>query len=509
MATHLDAAKRTASSVKARTARPAKARTGNFARDAPHRRVASTPILLTVTPLLGLLPVALLQSELERMPLRLVAVLTIAVAALIGVLILKAAPQGFWSITFLLYLVLCLFHLGLYVRPALLGEKAIKLSLVTYDRIWYTDAAMARAGVVVLLGLLAYGFGAGVRSWRRYSRAGESEPEPEQGDSAARSLSGVADVGALAVLVGVTGWLYLSYTLVGQTFFLNGYLGFLSATAERSIHLCYLLISVGTTFGALRPRRPLVRMATVAFCLFAVLALMIGLRSEVLIPFTAAVAVLARDPANRPVLDRLRRPAARLAVGLAVIGLLVGISFVQQVRIAGIQALSGGSTHVEASALDAVDEMGHSIRVVITSLEWHEDLQEPYLLGETYYSPPIRAFARLMGADREEAATGYSLMNVEIADRVGPIGGSMIAEAEHNFGLPGVVLIMGLVGAAAAGGNSRRRSAWAQVVMGIVGLLALMHVRNSFAPLFVWGSAALMLACCGLALSRLYPRLRR
>ena len=93
-------------------------------------------------------------------------------------------------------------------------------------------------------------------------------------------------------------------------------------------------------------------------------------------------------------------------------------------------------------------------------------------------------------------------MNVEIADRVGPIGGSMIAEAEHNFGLLGVVIIMGLVGAAAAGGTSRRRSAWAQVVMGIIGLLALMHVRNSFAPLFVWGSAALMLAFCGLVLSR-------
>lgn len=472
----------------------------------PRLRVGSAPLLLTVLSLLGLLIVVPLQTQLGLIPLRQVAVLTLAVDVLLGMLILKAAPQGFWSISFLLFFVLSLFHLGLYVRPALFGELSSGLSLVTYTRIWYTDAAMARAGVVVLLGLLAYGFGAGVRTLWRHPRA--ESLQPEQTASAARSLSGIADVGAVALLAGVGGWMYLSLTVIGPTFVLNGYLRFLTATADYPLSICYLLISVGTTLSALRPRRRLVQLAAIAFGVFVLLALMVGIRGEVLIPLTAALAVMARDPTNRPVLDRLRRPAARLAAGLALIGLLVGISFVQQVRIAGIQGLSGGSTTVDASALSAVDEMGYSIRVVITSVEWHEDLQEPYRFGQTYYSPPVRALARLVGTDRVEAATDYSLMNVEIANRVGPIGGSMIAEAEHNYGRPGVIAILGLIGAAAASATSSRRSAWGQAAMGIIGLMALMHVRNSFAPLFAWGSAALMLAFLGLMLSRLYPRFR-
>src|SRR5918998_1637798 len=338
----------------------------------PRSRVVSASVLLTGLSLLGLLTTALFQAELAQAPLRPLAVLTLAVALLLGVLILRAAPQGFWSIGFLLYLVLSLFHLGLYVRLALLGEKSSMLSRVAYDGIWYTDAAMARAAVVVLLGLLGYGFGAGIRSWRHGSRTERIEPGQSEGSE--RSLSAIADVGAIAVLCGVGGWLYLSVVVVGPSFFLTGYVNFLSATAKQPISIFYLLISVGAITAALRPRRLLVRMATVAFCLFAILALMVGIRGEVLIPFTAAVAVFARDPANRRVLDRLRRPAARFVVAVGVIGLLLGISFVQQVRIAGVQALSSGSVNVEASALNAVDEMGYSIRVVITSLEWHEDL---------------------------------------------------------------------------------------------------------------------------------------
>lgn len=465
-------------------------------------RRGSAPFLLVVASLLGLMIVGFRQAELEQLPLRLVAVLILAVAVLLGTLIVKASHQGFWSLAFLLYLALTLFHLGLYVRPALLGEKTIKLSLLSYASVWYTDAAMVRAGVVVLLALLAYGLGVGVRTWtQEVSKAGDEQEAGADG----RSLSGVADVGALAVLLGVAGWLVLSLTVVGRTFFLNGYLSFLSATATYPFSFCYLLISVGSTLCALRPRRTLVRMAIGAFVLFAILALMIGIRGEVLIPLTAAAAVFARNPAHQPVLERLRRPAARLVVILALIGVLLGISIVQQVRVAGVQAL-GGSTVVEASPLQAVDEMGYSIRVVITTLAWHEDLREPYRLGDTYYAPPLRVLARVTGAERREAAQDYQLMNVEIADRVGSIGGSMIAEAQHNFGRLGAVVVLTLVGAAAAGVIPHRRSAWGQAILGLIGLLALMHVRNSFAPLFVWGSAGLVLVLCGLVLSKFYPR---
>ncbi|WP_375423623.1 O-antigen polysaccharide polymerase Wzy [uncultured Friedmanniella sp.] len=464
-------------------------------------RLEVAPTALTGLSLLGLVLAAAYQTDLERLPLRAMAILVLAVAVAVGTGVLAVARQGFWSLSFLLYLVLSLFHLGLFVRPALLGEESPSLTRLVYAEIWWTDPAMVRAAAVVLLGLLAYGAGVGLRA---LLRPVERVQDGARADP--RYLAGIADAGAVTLTVGVVGWLVVSVAALGPLFFLSSYRGYLTATANTSApSICYLMISVGLTLSALRIRRRASRTGLVAFAVFGLLGLPIGLRGEVLIPLTAAIAVLARDEDNRSLLVWLRRPAARLVVVLGLVAVLFGISLVQQVRSGGLGGLGSRTAAIDASPLGAVDEMGYSIRVVITSLEWHEDLREPYRDGDTYYSPLVRVADRVLGLPRPDAATDYSLMNVEISDRIGPIGGSMIAEADHNFGRAGVVVVLGLLGAVVSG-SGLRRSAWNSAVMGLLGLMAVMHVRNSFAPLFTWTAAGLLVALAGMAAGLLYPR---
>ena len=80
------------------------------------------------------------------------------------------------------------------------------------------------------------------------------------------------------------------------------------------------------------------------------------------------------------------------------------------------------------------------------------------------------------------------MFNVEIANRVGQIGGSPVAEAFHNFGTVGVVLFMAVLGALLV--RLERRS---DAVVGVVLLPLLIQVRNSFAPVPVQIGIGLLL----------------
>lgn len=474
---------------------------------ASRRSSAAVPLALLATSLVCLLVVLTFANGLERLPIRVAAPLFVGGAVVLGELIRRSVRSQARSLAFLVYVVLCVFHLGLYLQPALTGTMATGLGTIVYWSDWYTEAALVRAGVVVLTGLLGYAGAVGLVSWLGpQCRAGAEPAAERKGSYPTRSAAALSDVGTGLLLIGVASWWFISVSQLGVSFVFGDYLRYLSATASQPLPYVYLAISVGTVLAAVRLRRRTGVVAVLAFLVFAVPGFVIGLRSEVLIPLVAAIPVWCRDPRNRHLLARLQRPGARLLLAGALVALLLGISFVQQVRLTGLQAVPSG-TDRRVSALAAVQEMGYTIRVVITSLTWHDDLHEPYRHGATYVAPVIRAAERVLGLPRPEAEHDYGLMNVEIANRVGPIGGSMIGEAHHNFGEPGVIAVLALVGGLAAGIDRPRLSVWRAAWLGVVGLLALMHVRNSFAPLFAWGLAGTLAILAAMALSRLYrPR---
>jgi hypothetical protein len=87
------------------------------------------------------------------------------------------------------------------------------------------------------------------------------------------------------------------------------------------------------------------------------------------------------------------------------------------------------------------------------------------------------------GLPYPDAVDDDRLMNTEISRREGPIGGSVIAEAHHNFGLGGVVAVPFLLGLGLALLERSRPHPYTDAVIGIVMLNLLTHVRNAFVPI--------------------------
>ena len=72
------------------------------------------------------------------------------------------------------------------------------------------------------------------------------------------------------------------------------------------------------------------------------------------------------------------------------------------------------------------------------------------------------------------------IMNILVTERVGPIGFSPVAEAYRNFGPVGVVLVLGLLGAALAGIDAIANRELAVLAIATLYVPLLINVRNSF-----------------------------
>jgi hypothetical protein len=304
----------------------------------------------------------------------------------------------------------------------------------------------------------------------------------------------IVDVGGLTLSVSVASWLFVCYTQLGPLFFLNSYGEYLEATSGNSVGLTYFGITIGSALIAQDTTRLISRTGLVFLFAFLLFALPMGLRSESLFPLIAALAVFIRCR---------KTPSFASMVVCVLIG-LVAISAVQQVRS---QGLGDTSLHeVSASPIKAIEEMGYSARVIVTTIGWHEAAHEPYMAGATYAAPLERGLAGVLGLPREDAETDFRLMNAEIAHRVGPIGGSIIAEGHHNFGVAGILLALALAGFLASRLCIVPPRPVPLAFLGVAAALLLMHVRNSFAPIFAWGTGGVALILLAIGLSWLKGR---
>jgi len=161
--------------------------------------------------------------------------------------------------------------------------------------------------------------------------------------------------------------------------------------------------------------------------------------------------------------------------------ILALVNAAKVIRQSGIAGLAGEG--FSASPLAAIGELGGSIRVVATTYLWHDDLAEPFRYGETYTVAIARAMeAVLTPGARLPASEDFRLMNSEIMSRAGGIGGSAVAEAFHNFGAIGVVIVFLLLGAVFGLFSRSNISATTIALYAAVSLPLFNHVRNSFVP---------------------------
>jgi hypothetical protein len=239
-----------------------------------------------------------------------------------------------------------------------------------------------------------------------------------------------------------------------------------------------LLISIGAVLGVVGGGR--VRVATWAiFGAYAVVAFLIGSRGAVLFPLLTLLVVEVRQ-------GRRIRP---LWTAAGALGVLVLVGLVRQTRLTGFSQPVGA---LLASPFDALAEMGYSLRPTAVVIDWHS-AAEPFRDGVTLIAVPLRFIEKLTGWHGGPPAFDDRLFNVEIAQRVGAIGGSPIAEGYHNFGAAGVVLVLAAIGLTVGFAERAPRTPLGNALVGIVLLPLLVQVRNSFGPVPVQLALGLLL----------------
>lgn len=227
----------------------------------------------------------------------------------------------------------------------------------------------------------------------------------------------------------------------------------------------YFLIAVCFVFAISSFKSRAGKASILILAVWALFALRLGLRGEVLFPLVAGIGVLARNG----MVVRLKY----LVVVLVIILLASGI--IRQERGAGEY-----SDVVLASPFNTVAELGCTLRPVVEGVKWIESGDE-YLYGGSYWAPIERAVARVLpGFESVPAREDKRLLNVVIQERVGPVGFSPIAEAYLNFGTLGVVGAMFILGLIINILDRRPASFGGTLYIGVAMVPLLISVRNSF-----------------------------
>lgn len=386
------------------------------------------------------------------------AVVTVTWLACLAVL--AGRGEGIYAPAVVYLAIFGLFHCGLLIAVALDGSVTEALSMIQ----WLYSPYLARATTMVVLGMLAFTLGTVLVPTR--ASAGGDAVGPSAEPAKTRRAAGVVGVGVqltgLALLlvsidrVGGFGVLADGYSALLLE--LNGSWAFAYGT---------LFTGVGTVLGVVAGGR-LRLVAWAIFASYALLAFPLGTRGAVLFPLAVLVAIEARRG------RRLRLPAALAGVFV----LFVLIAAVRTTRNQGVGGLLTGNW--AAAPLEAVAEMGYSLRPSVVVLGWAAQ-GEPPRGGITFVAVVIRALERLTGWHGGPPAVDDRLFNQEIISRAGPIGGSPIAEGYHNFGLIGVVVIMLAIGVVIALLARRPVGLYSDALLGVVLVPVFVEIRNSFA----------------------------
>jgi hypothetical protein len=402
----------------------------------------------------------------------------IAPASLV-VIASMACFGGIWTATSVYALVFWCFHFGLV---AVLGTGWAGVDdLSVWELSWLMGPHAADAALLSLAGLLAFACGAALVFARRLP------PRPARGASTgAEMVHPYGSAGSMLVFGSIAVWCLVVVSTGGPGGFFVSYDEYRAMTAPFGdvLAVIWMVLGLGLVLSVTGRARGLRTTAAAAFAAFSLVALPLGLRSEVMFRGMAALVAAARCG---------RGLSAKRAVALGV-ALLAVIPIVREVRNTG---LSGVPDAVRAPRFyEALAEMGGSLNPVEKVVRWHAE-GEPFDAGRSYWAPIERAAARLLpGLNVSAADNDMRITSVLVTDRVGAIGFSPVAEAYRNFGAAGVVIVLGLFGAAMAAIDSIRERRLAALALAIVYVPMLMNIRNTFifVPAHLAGGMALVAA---------------
>jgi hypothetical protein len=226
----------------------------------------------------------------------------------------------------------------------------------------------------------------------------------------------------------------------------------------------------------------------------AVAMMLVGLRTEAMIPLVTYALVLTYSGVR---LNRAVLVAALLAA-------VVLIPFVRMMRLVGFEHRAMISWS-DVSPLDTFTELGVTLRAAEAYIDFIDE-GDSYLLGASYWAPLDRQlFARIVpGREQVPFSEDPRIPSRELVFREGAVGESATGEAYYNFGPIGPFLYYGLVGAL-FGWFERRADAspFHTAALGIVVSIFAFNIRSHWVSVPAALSIALTFVFLGKVLSRL------
>lgn len=421
------------------------------------RPLPQSPLVVTSVTLLILL---VFHDEIVSGP-RLAAAVTSVVLLLVGTVHRPVVRQRGLTVGLTYLILLGLFHCGLLLPYALSGTVRVFNSR---DTTWLYGPVLAEAAWVAAVGIAAFGVGYAVLT-RPVETGGPPADVPPGATVDSRSLS-LGIVGLVIFSTGLAAWLY--WSLQSGALTLGGsYLDYLARTSDKPLPYTYLAMGLGLPMTA--AASPAIRRVGLGlFLVWAGPAFLLGLRGEVILPLAAFLVVAARHR---------RLPLWAIAGG--GFGLLSLGAFVRGFRTAG---LGTGSINWGAfNPLDGVAELGYSIRPIVTVVGWRAT-GDPQVGLDTYLNPVLRLLSVLVPMDAPSVSNDPAALSTSVRTRVGPIGGSTIAEAYRAHGLLSLIAVMALVGLTCRIlDNLPTDQEWDALVGGVAFILFL-WIRNDFVP---------------------------
>lgn len=395
---------------------------------------------------------------------QLTAAVACATAALSIVLLTRLDRHRPFSLGLVYLSLLAIFHVGLLIPVAFNVPVTLFNSV---DASWVQSPSFASAAIYVAIGIVAFALGYLFRFRSSPARSTESKGSAEQ---ASITPDGAGVVGVILLVLGLGLWLQIALSS-GIGVLGASYASFLAATAGSNTPAAYLLMGFGLSVVASSPRRSTRRFALITFGLWSVPAFALGLRGEVILPLAAYLVV-----ANRRRLLRFRPWMALAGLGALSLGSAIRV----------LRQLGVGNSSVELTAFNpfqGVIELGYSIRPLVY-VSSHHDATGNSFVGIATYLAPFRRFieGRLLGRDVLSVEQDPAVFGGFIAEQVGPIGGSPMAEAYRAGGVLGLIIVLFLIGVLAATLDSVHPGKYADAVVGMLGFALLMWVRNDFTP---------------------------
>lgn len=367
-------------------------------------------------------------------------------------------PRGMWSICFIFLAVVGVFHVGLVLANAVNGITDEDI-LYQISR-WFYTVETDNAIHVVNLAMIGFSLGAILCS--KYAL----EVNDLASDNIAYRKRLFHIGGALLVIFVLIFFAITIFT--GAIYSYGAYLKVMSENPLFALIFSYLYFFIGIAFVfvCVSYRRQFGYFYFAIFALWALFAFKIGLRGEVMFPSAVAACMLGRKGA----------PIRGWILAILVITFLIITGIVKNARVSGDYSQDMG-----VNPLNAVAEMGSSLRAVQETIKWRKNENFQLLYGGSYWAPIERQLALLVPQlERIDVDKDGRLLNIVVQKKAGPIGFSAIAEAYINFGEKGVIVVFFMLGWLMAKLDSSSSTIRNDILIG-VGLLPLfVTIRNSF-----------------------------